>query len=322
MRARRLLPALIAVAALGAACGAGPGSARGAAAPAASPALSIWSRGAWRAWWRAAAAPTRWTAADTTVAAALAWRRVADGVELSSARLSGSWPAWRTRLIVARLDPRRLSFSLVMSLSGHEDRPAWTIDDAPPEALLAVNAGQFLRTMPWGWLVMEGHERLRPGTGPLAGALAFDAAGGVRWIAGDSLARGAPATAPGIETAFQSYPTLLADDGVVPEPLRAAGRGVDLEHRDARLAIGETRDGRLVLALTRFDALGETAGGTPIGLTTPEMAAVMGALGCRDAMMLDGGISAQLTLRDPARGRRWRWPGWRKVPLAMIVRSR
>ena len=115
---------------------------------------------------------------------------------------------------------------------------------------------------------------------------------------------------------------LLANDGAVPEALRGPGRGVNLAHRDARLASGEARDGRLLVAMTRFDALGEAAGALPIGPTTPEMAAVMGALGARDAVMLDGGISAQMLLHDPASGRRRRWPGLRKVPLALIVRAK
>ena len=71
--------------------------------------------------------------------------------------------------------------------------------------------------------------------------------------------------------------------------------------------------------MTRFDALGEVAGSVPFGPTTPEMAAVMGALGACEAVMLDGGISAQMVLRDPSSGKRWRWPGLRKVPLALIV---
>ncbi|MBC7898394.1 MAG: phosphodiester glycosidase family protein [Cytophagaceae bacterium] len=58
----------------------------------------------------------------------------------------------------------------------------------------------------------------------------------------------------------------------------------------------------------------------PFGLTTPEMAAVMGALGARDAVMLDGGISSQLLIRDPAGVRRW--TGLREVPLALVVRAR
>jgi Phosphodiester glycosidase len=59
----------------------------------------------------------------------------------------------------------------------------------------------------------------------------------------------------------------------------------------------------------------------PFGLTTPEMAALMGALGCARAVMLDGGISAQMQLRDAA-GARQRWPGWRRVPMGLLVTSR
>ena len=155
------------------------------------------------------------------------------------------------------------------------------------------------------------------GTAPRVDALALNPANGT-WIAGDSL--GTPPS--GIVTAFQSYPTLLTGDGFVPRALRSAGSGVDLGHRDARLAIGETRDGRLLVAMTRFDALGEAAGAVPIGPTTPEMVAVMGALGVRAAVMLDGGISAQMLMRNPVTGETRRWPGWRKVPLALIVRPR
>jgi hypothetical protein len=78
----------------------------------------------------------------------------------------------------------------------------------------------------------------------------------------------------------------------------------------------------LLVAMTRFDAVGEIAGGVPIGPTTPEMAAIMGALGASDAVMLDGGISAQLLLRDIASRTELRWRGVRKVPLALIARAR
>jgi hypothetical protein len=47
----------------------------------------------------------------------------------------------------------------------------------------------------------------------------------------------------------------------------------------------------------------------------------MGALGCARAVMLDGGISAQLALRE-AGGREHRWRGWRAVPLGLVVRGR
>lgn len=286
---------------------------------AAGSSLSILHEGAWREWWRSDRAQERWTGPDPRVARALAWRRLADGVDWATVRLAGTPPAWRTELVVVRLDPSRVRLSLEMDLSP-AGRPAWTIDRAPAGALLAVNAGQFLMTMPWGWVVMDGRQRLAPGAGPLSTALAVDSSGALRWIAGDSLAP----PPRDVVTAFQTYPTLLADDGRIPAALRVAGAGppanrIDLTHRDARLAIGGTRDGRLLIVMTRFGALGRAAESVPIGPTTPEMAAILGALGARDAVMLDGGISAQLLLRDPASGKRWRWRGWRKVPLALIA---
>ena len=43
--------------------------------------------------------------------------------------------------------------------------------------------------------------------------------------------------------------------------------------------------------------------------------------GCTEALMLDGGISGQLALRD-ARGSLHRWPGMRSVPLGLVGRSK
>ena len=73
--------------------------------------------------------------------------------------------------------------------------------------------------------------------------------------------------------------------------------------------------------MTRFDVFGRVLGAVPFGLTTPEMAALMGALGCARAVMLDGGISAQMQLRTAA-GALQRWPGWRSVPLGLVIEPR
>ncbi|HEU4724949.1 MAG TPA: phosphodiester glycosidase family protein [Candidatus Eisenbacteria bacterium] len=278
--------------------------------------LSVRRAGAWHVWWRADQAPARWSAPDTTLSNALAWRRLAPGLDVATLRLACAAPAWRSKLVVARLDPRLLHLSLQLDLT-RDQRPAWTIDRAPEDALLAVNAGQFVGGMPWGWVARDGRQLLRPGAGPLATAITIDAAGRVRWAHADTLLSTADAV-----VGFQSYPTLLSHDGVVPAPIRKPGGGVSHEHRDARLALGETRDGHLLIVLTRFDAMGEITGALPLGPTTPEMAAIMGALGSRDAVMLDGGISAQLLLRDPGRAAPLRWPGMRKVPLALIARAR
>jgi len=44
------------------------------------------------------------------------------------------------------------------------------------------------------------------------------------------------------------------------------------------------------------------------------------SLGCRRAMLLDGGISSQLVVRNDDGSLR-RWPNWRPVPLAMVIRK-
>src|SRR5690606_4774501 len=99
------------------------------------------------------------------------------------------------------------------------------------------------------------------------------------------------------------------------------GRGVDATHRDARLALCTLRDGRLLLALTRFGARDNVISRLPIGLTLAETAALMGAIGCADAVMLDGGLSAQLMVRN-GNGAAEYWRGGRRVPLALTFRGR
>jgi exopolysaccharide biosynthesis protein len=213
--------------------------------------------------------------------------------------------------VVARLDPARVRLSLAPAFV--EDR-RWTIGEAGGDAALALDAGQFRGSLPWGWVVSGGRELLRPHYAPLAGAVVIDSSGAVRIVppgeVADAHARG------GAREAFQSYPMLL-QDGVMPAPLSRPGLGVDVRHRDARLALGTLNDGRVVVALSRFDALGGTLGLIPFGLTSVEMAAVMGALGCRQALLLDGGISGQLMVRDAEGGVR-SWPGVRSVPLGLI----
>jgi hypothetical protein len=280
--------------------------------------LAVRVDGAWREWWRADRAPARWAASEPTLSAAIRWHASAPGVEWGDAELSAPGEGWRTRLIVVRIEPARQRFALQLA-QGENFAPSWTIDSAGDSALVGVNAGQFNRILPWGWLVQNGRELSPPGVGPLSMAVVFDSTGAVRLVSADSLAsvRGEG----GIANAFQSYPTLLTGDGTVPAELRADGRGVDLRHRDSRVAIGELRDGRLLLAMTRFNALGDAAAAVPFGLTVPEMAALMGALGCRRAVSLDGGISGQLVVRE-ADGSLRKWTGWRRVPLGLIVLPR
>jgi exopolysaccharide biosynthesis protein len=237
------------------------------------------------------------------------------GVEWGELRLKGPSEAWRTRVVIVRLDPRQVNLSLVPAFTRNE---AWTIAAVDRDVTVAFDAGQFRGSLPYGWVVSRGRELLPPEYAPLAGAVVIEASGSVRVVAPDRVQsewkRGVA------REAFQSYPMLL-EDGSVPLPLRKPGNGVNLDHRDARLALGTLPDGRVLIALTRFDALGESLGRVPFGLTTPEMAAVMGALGARDALLLDGGISGQLLLRTPE-GTVRSWPGTRSVPLGLVGRPK
>jgi hypothetical protein len=80
-------------------------------------------------------------------------------------------------------------------------------------------------------------------------------------------------------------------------------------------------DGSVLIALTRFGGAGRFAETLPFGPTVPEMAAFMRSLGCERAMLLDGGISSQLAVRELSGGLR-RWANWRAVPLALIAKPR
>lgn len=277
-------------------------------------ALAVRDGDEWVTWWRRDQAPVRWTG-EGPLAARVAWRPGAPGLEWGELRLRGASEAWRTRLVVVRVDPRLVDLSLATAFTADGE---WTVADADTGVALALDAGQFRQSLPWGWVVSGGRELLAPQYAPLAGAVVVGAGGGVRVVPPESVA-GERARGTARE-AFQSYPLLLRD-GRVPAALIEAGSGVDLEHRDARLALGTREDGRVVIALTRFDALGETLGRVPFGLTSAEMAAVMGALGSRQALLLDGGISGQLLVRE-AEGAVRRWPGTRSVPLGLVGRAR
>jgi exopolysaccharide biosynthesis protein len=272
----------------------------------------VYTASGWETWWRSDASPSRWDG-SASLAHHLVWHPGVPGVEWGELRLRGRSEAWRTRVVAVRLDPRRVDLSLVPAFVRNE---SWTVARAERDVAVALDAGQFRGSLPWGWVVSDGHEVLAPEYAPLAGAVVVDSSGVVQVVPPDSVA--AEQERGTAREAFQSYPMLL-QDGIIPAPLREVGQGVDLVHRDARLALGTLADGRVLIALTRFDALGKSLGRIPFGLTTPEMAAVMGALGCRQALLLDGGISGQLMVRG-ANGAVRTWPGTRSVPLGLVGR--
>lgn len=274
-------------------------------------------------WWRSTDAPETWSAPLPALTDAVRWHDSASAVAWGELSLRGTGEARYTHVVLALVDPRRVRLRLVSPLADLSTNewlgpPRWSIASAPAGVLLALNAGQFTAGGAWGLVVRGGRAVQPPRVAPLAPGVLVDSAGVVRIVPSvmlDSVSR-----AGGIVEGFQSYPSLL-HAGRVPLPLRNGGLGIDVAHRDARLALGILPDGRLLIALTRFEAFGGILGRLPLGLTTPEMAAVMGALGCRDAVLLDGGVSGQLLVRDAA-GEEHQWPGMRHVALGLIAERR
>jgi hypothetical protein len=277
--------------------------------------LAVQSGNGWRTVWSTDRAPGQWSDPLPRLERAVQWQSAQPGVEWARLRLAGRGEAWRLGVVLVRLDPRHVRLELTEATRAGGTLGAWSIDSIPAYAALALNAGQFTGATPWGWVVRGGRELQAPGSGPLSMAVVIENGGAVRLVQADSIA--AVRARGGVAEAFQSYPALLVGDGVVPQQLRARGRGVDVEHRDSRLAIGELRDGRILIAITRFEGLGGVLEQLPFGPTVPEMAGLMGALGCRQAVLLDGGLSSQLALRGTG-ARTLTWPGMRRVPLALI----
>lgn len=248
----------------------------------------------------------------TMLALGMLWHPVHPGVWQAELPMAQAGPLAGVRAIAVRLDPGRLRFDLVRR--DEEAQGDWTIEAMPASTIVAFNAGQFTGPWPWGWLVRNGVELQEPGAGSVAMAFVVDNTGSAALVTQEEL----PGVRGRVHLAFQSYPALLMDAGEMPWELEAPGRGVDLEHRDSRLALGMLEDGSLVVVLTRFTALGRAGETLPWGPTVVEMADFMRGLGCRRAMLLDGGLSGQLALRD-SDGEVRRWKNWRAVPLGLVV---
>lgn len=247
-------------------------------------------------------------------AASIAWNGDDGAVKWGEWRIAVGSNAIPILVIVAVVAPGRTTLALDIARNGDEIAP-WTVASAPLDARFALNAGQFTDTGPWGWVVHRGREHQPPGVGSLAGALIVDSAG--RWSLLDAHEIAARRGKNVLE-AVQSYPTLLSVHGGVSSSLCAGSDDINRSHRDTRLAVGTLPNGDLIIAMTRFDGLGAAIGRLPIGPTTPEMISIMRALGATRALMLDGGLSAQLMIRTGASTTKTEWPGLRGVPLALV----
>jgi hypothetical protein len=250
---------------------------------------------------------------------AVRWQPGQPGTGWAELELAGNGEAWRTRVILLKIDPAHVQLTLANGASPGGYEGTWTVAQAPAHAIVALNAGQFSGGATWGWVVHEGVEYRAPQPGPLATAVVIDRLGQVRFLSDSAIEQVRADTGTPVVEAFQSYPVLVRA-GVVPSGLSRPSPFINLTHRDARLALGLMEDGTLLVALTRFDGLGGALGAVPVGLTVPEMSGLMASLGVHEAVALDGGISAQLMLQD-ASGERMLWKGLRRVPLGLVGTS-
>jgi hypothetical protein len=247
----------------------------------------------------------------------MTWRALRPGIDWSDVQLRAG--LWRlpVRAVVVRVDPRAFDFRLALLTRANGLTGAWNVDSAATDVAIALNAGQFKETGPWGWLVIDSRERRDPGFGPLSAGIAIDTTGAFRWLEPAQLA--AARFDRSIRFAFQSYPLLLMN-GSVPQLLLDSD-DVDRRHRDARLILAQKNDGALLIVLTRYDGFGGVTPRVPVGLTVLESLHLAKALDARNAVMLDGGLSAQLQLRAQ-NGVTLQWKGLRDVPLGLVARPR
>jgi len=125
----------VAIVSLLAAAATGAAASRPVSGRSADSTLAVATASGWETWWRRGASPSRWDG-SAPLAHHVVWNRGAPGVEWGELTLKGNGEATRTRLIVVRLDPRSLSFSLDPAFSRNQK---WTIGSVERDVAVALD---------------------------------------------------------------------------------------------------------------------------------------------------------------------------------------
>jgi len=241
---------------------------------------------------------------------AVSWTDVEPGVRVGDFTVRTAGGRLRNSIAVIELDSAAWSFTLGLTRP-RARRTAETWLDADSTIDLVVNTGLFSGDgTPIGLVLLDGVRRRSRARWIDAVVVMEDGALRFTDVAGSAT------LAPGA-SAFQTTPWLIRDGRVAFGAI--SGRSLSADHRDRRLALCLAA-GSVRVVLSNFEVFGATAGTIPIGLTIPEQVAIVAGLGCREAVALDGGISAQLALRLDRR--LVSMPGWRRVPLMILGRRR
>ena len=271
--------------------------------------LQVRAGGVWTPWRDAApgSAATREPLFDRAVT----WTDSAPGLRSGSFEMRTGDGRLRNSIAVIELDPARFRFGLgITAPDGRTSAEDWLRRDTT--LVLTSNTGLFRENGTTQGLVLIDGTRHSSLAGWLDAVVVLD--GSSLRITDVAGAR----TLPAGVSAFQTLPWLVRDGRVAFGA--SSGLRLSRTHRDRRITLCLGADGPVRLMLSNFEAFGVTAGRVPIGLTIPEQAALAAGLGCRDAVALDGGISAQIAFR--ASGREVSMPGWRRVPLMLLVKAR
>ncbi len=206
------------------------------------------------------------------------WTEIAPGLALADVRLSRPPDPRDIDLVVTRIDPARWQFRVW----GRADWSRAPVATLAREAglSLAVNGPYFAEDGPLGLVVSDGVSRNRQGSRRAAHFLLDRGALRPRIVNQKST------DVSGVEQGFQGFPAIMTG-GHTFSYLRTGGRGFDVRVADRRTAACVTGDQLVLLVVT------DTWTG---GLSLSELATVLGALGCVDAMGFDGGASTALTL--------------------------
>jgi hypothetical protein len=272
------------------------------------PALDLRIGGTWVRW--RSFAPGARAALDPLLARAIRWDDEQPGLRAGSFEVRAAGGLLVNSIAIVEIDPARYRFSLAAA-PGFAPRAAdaWMADTG---LSAAVNTGLFRKDgAPQGLVLLDG-VRFGQRAEWLDAVVAIED-GRPRLIpsrAADSLTAGA--------SAFQVLPWLVRAGRVSFGA--TSGLRLSRTHRDRRLTLCLGPDGVVRLLLSNFEVFGQPAGTIPVGLTIPEQATIAAAAGCAEAVALDGGISAQVVVRFPRHVRRM--PGWREVPLMMLLRPR
>jgi len=282
-----------------------------AALQAQTPMLEVRVGSVWRPW--RDAAPNSAATREPLLDEAVTWKDSAAGLRRGEFEVRTASGYLRNSMAIIELDAASFRFSLgITPPSARRSAAEWLASDT--SLILTSNTGLFRANGTTQGLVLVDGTRHSALAGWLDAVVVLED-GGIRVtdVAGARGSRLAPRA-----SSFQTLPWLVRDGRVVFG--YTSGLRLSRTHRDRRITLCLAADGTVRLLLSNFEMFGASAGPVPIGLTIPEQAALAAGAGCQDAVALDGGISAQIALR--AGSRTVRMPGWRKVPLMLLVRRR